>query len=85
MARRQSSAPTSPTWPRRDDIEQQFYEALQHGDLERLMAVWADDDDIVCVHPGGPRLVGAAAIRASFEAMFGQRRASMRSPSRCAA
>jgi hypothetical protein len=23
------------------------------------MAVWADDDDVVCVHPGGPRLVGA--------------------------
>ena len=34
------------------------------------MACWADEDDIVCVHPGGPRLVGAAAIRAAFEAMF---------------
>jgi uncharacterized protein len=34
------------------------------------MAVWADDDEIVCVHPGGPRVVGAAAIRASFEAIF---------------
>jgi hypothetical protein len=38
------------------------------------MAVWADDDEIVCVHPGGPRVVGAAAIRASFEAVFGSRR-----------
>ena len=28
-----------------EDIEQQFYEALQQGDIERLMAVWADDDD----------------------------------------
>jgi ketosteroid isomerase-like protein len=53
-----------------DDIENQFYEALQGGDLERLMTVWSDDEDIVCVHPGGPRLVGAAAIRASFEAIF---------------
>ncbi len=53
-----------------DDIEAQFYEALQHGDIERLMAVWADDDDISCVHPGGARVVGAQAIRASFEAMF---------------
>jgi hypothetical protein len=42
-------APSSP-----DDIEQQFYEALQHGDIEALMAAWADDDDILCVHPGGP-------------------------------
>jgi ketosteroid isomerase-like protein len=53
-----------------DDVEQQFYEALNKGDLEGLMAAWADDDEIVCVHPGGPRIVGAAAIRASFEAIF---------------
>ena len=53
-----------------DEVEVAFYEALHHGDLEQLMACWADEDDIVCVHPGGPRLVGAAAIRAAFEAMF---------------
>ena len=33
--------------------------------------LWSDDDEICCIHPGGARLVGAAAIRASFEAMFG--------------
>ena len=53
-----------------DDIEAAFYEALQSGDLEKLMACWADEDDIVCVHPGGGRVVGAAAIRATFDAMF---------------
>ena len=53
-----------------DDTEAQFYEALQQGHLDALMAVWADDDEIVCVHPGGPRVVGPAAIRASFEAIF---------------
>ena len=53
-----------------DEIEQQFYEALQRGDIERLMATWSDDEDISCVHPGGPRVVGAVAIRAAFEAIF---------------
>ena len=53
-----------------DDIEAAFYEALQTGDIERLMACWADDDEIVCVHPGGPRVVGTGAIRATFEAIF---------------
>ena len=53
-----------------DDTEAAFYDALQHADIERLMACWADEDDVVCVHPGGPRLLGHAAIRASFEAMF---------------
>ncbi|APW40057.1 DUF4440 domain-containing protein [Rhodoferax koreense] len=55
---------------RADDIEAAFYEALQNGDIDRLMACWADEDDILCVHPGGPRLVGAGAIRASFDAML---------------
>jgi uncharacterized protein (TIGR02246 family) len=53
-----------------DDVEAQFYEALQRGDIALLMAVWADDDEVVCVHPGGGRLVGPAAIRESFEAIF---------------
>ena len=53
-----------------EEAEQQFYEALQLGELERLMAVWGDDDEITCVHPGGHRMVGAAAIRASFETIF---------------
>lgn len=53
-----------------DDIEAAFYEALQRADLEALMGCWSDDDEVFCVHPGGPRLVGAAAIRAAFEQMF---------------
>ena len=55
---------------RPDDVEAQFYDALSNGDLARLMACWADEDDIVCVHPGGPRLVGMAQIRAAYEALF---------------
>ena len=53
-----------------DDIEAAFYEALRTGDIERLMGCWADEEDIVCVHPGGPRLLGADSIRISFDTMF---------------
>lgn len=53
-----------------DEVEAAFYEALQTADIEKLMACWADEEEIVCVHPGGPRLVGMAAIRATFDAMF---------------
>jgi len=66
MSRPKASAPLASP----DDTEQQFYEALQRGDIERLMAVWSDDEEITCVHPGGPRVVGAAAIRSAFEAIF---------------
>jgi ketosteroid isomerase-like protein len=54
-----------------DDVEAAFYDALQNGDIEKLMACWADEDEIVCIHPGGPRVVGPVAVRATFEAMFG--------------
>jgi len=53
-----------------DEVEHAFYEALQHADIEALMACWAEEDEIVCVHPGGPRMIGAAAVRAAFEALF---------------
>ncbi len=53
-----------------EDVEAQFYEALREADLEKLMALWADDDDVFCVHPGGPRVIGPLAIRAAFEAVF---------------
>lgn len=68
MARRPVPAATLHSSP--DDVEVQLYEALQQGDLEKLMALWADDDEVVCMHPGGGRVIGAAAIRASFEAIF---------------
>ena len=55
-----------------DDVEAAFYDALQNADIEKLMACWADEDDIFCIHPGGPRVVGATAIRATFEAMFAE-------------
>jgi uncharacterized protein (TIGR02246 family) len=53
-----------------DDVEAQFYEALREADLDKLMALWADDDEVFCVHPGGPRVVGQQAIRVAFEAVF---------------
>ena len=53
-----------------DLVESAFYEAMQTGDIDKLMGCWADEEDIVCVHPGGGRLLGAGAIRAAFDALF---------------
>lgn len=53
-----------------EEVEQAFYEALRNADLQALMACWAEEDEIVCVHPGGPRLIGSGAIHAAFEAIF---------------
>lgn len=52
------------------DVENAFYEALERSDLEAMMAVWSEDEDVVCVHPGGPRLVGYNAVREAWRRMF---------------
>ena len=66
--RKTKTPPFDATSP--DELEVAFYLALQHGDIDKLMACWADEDDIVCVHPGGARLLGAGAIRSAFDMMF---------------
>ena len=66
--------PTAHLMASPDDVEAQFYEALREADLEKLMALWGDDDEVFCVHPGGPRVVGPRAIRLAFEAVFGNGR-----------
>jgi len=47
-----------------------FYQAFEAKDVEAMMATWAEDEDIVCVHPGGPRLVGYEAVRIGWEQLF---------------
>jgi uncharacterized protein (TIGR02246 family) len=52
------------------DAEAAFYEAFMKNDLEAMMSVWADDDEIYCVHPHGPRLTGIARVRESWRQIF---------------
>lgn len=52
------------------DVENAFYEAIENADLEALMAVWSEDEEIVCVHPGRARLLGYAEIREAWRRIF---------------
>jgi ketosteroid isomerase-like protein len=61
-------APTILTSPQ--DAAIAFYQAFEAKDIEAMMSAWAEDEDIVCVHPGGPRLVGYDAVRAGWEQLF---------------
>jgi len=62
--------PTDRIFASPQDVELAFYDALERHDLEAMMACWAEDEDIVCVHPGGPRLVGYAMIREGWRQVF---------------
>jgi ketosteroid isomerase-like protein len=53
-----------------EQAEAAFYKAMERADLAAMLAVWAEDEDIVCVHPGGNRLVGIDAVRESWRQIF---------------
>ena len=57
-------------FPTAQDAENAFYEALERADLEGMMVVWSEDEEIICVHPGGQRLTGQAQVREAWRRMF---------------
>jgi uncharacterized protein (TIGR02246 family) len=57
-------------FPTAQDAENAFYEALERSDLEAMMQVWSEDEEIVCVHPAGQRLVGQEQVREAWRQMF---------------
>jgi len=63
------------TFASAQDVEAAFYDAVEANDLEAMMEVWAEDEEIVCIHPGGPRLAGYDQVRESWTQIFrsGQR------------
>jgi len=52
------------------DVATAFYQAFEGHDIDAMMATWAEDEEIVCVHPGGARVVGYDAVRAAWEQIF---------------
>jgi ketosteroid isomerase-like protein len=53
-------------------VEEAFYEALERADVDAVMALWSEDEEPVCIHPSGPRLIGLTAIRQSWEQILEQ-------------
>ena len=61
---------TLPIYTSPQDVAQAFYQAFENKDIDAMMTAWADDEEIVSVHPGGARHVGYDAVRGAFEALF---------------
>lgn len=62
--------PKKPIFTTPQEAEAAFYEALERGDLDAMMSVWAEDEEIVCVHPGSSRLTGYATVREAWRRIF---------------
>jgi len=53
-----------------EEVEDAFYDAFARADLDAMMAVWSEDEEVICIHPGAPRVVGLAAVRDSWRQLF---------------
>lgn len=56
------------------DAEDAFYDALEEGSLERLLAVWADTDDTCCLLPMYPMVQGRRQVEDVFSHLFSRGR-----------
>ncbi|MDR2186671.1 MAG: nuclear transport factor 2 family protein [Azonexus sp.] len=57
-----------------DDVERSFYEAFAAGDAEKIGQLWAEDEEILCVHPTGIRLTDLAPIQNSWRGILANAR-----------
>ena len=58
------------SFPTPEAAEAAFYAAFEDRSLDAMMAVWADDDGIACIHPMTAPLTGRAAVAAGWRSMF---------------
>ena len=52
------------------EAEAAFYAAFEARTFDAMMAVWADSDDIACIHPLAAPLNGRAAVAAGWRSLF---------------
>lgn len=52
------------------DAEDAYYDAIDEKDLEKMMSVWADSGEIVCLLPMQPMRRGRNAVRETWKNLF---------------
>ncbi|MEQ8860283.1 MAG: nuclear transport factor 2 family protein [Pseudomonadales bacterium] len=58
----------------RDEVlfaNEAFYVAFASADLAAMERLWAERDDVVCLHPGWPALCGREAVLESWARILG--------------
>ena len=54
------------------EAEDAFYDALDEGDLDQLLSVWAESDDICCLLPMYPMIQSRQGVKDIFTHLFSQ-------------
>ena len=60
------------TYPDPQSAEDAYYDAFDEHDLTKMMSVWADSDETVCLLPMYPAIKGREAIEKAFQPILRQ-------------
>lgn len=52
------------------EINKNYYKAFENFDLQLMSQIWANTDDVVCIHPGWDILVGWEKVREGWSKIF---------------
>lgn len=51
-------------------VEESFYQAFRYRNMDLMKQVWDKTDEVICIHPGSPRIYSFDLIIASWEQIF---------------
>tara|TARA_R110002096_G_scaffold421587_1_gene627427 strand:- start:1821 stop:2243 length:423 start_codon:yes stop_codon:yes gene_type:complete len=51
-------------------VEEYFYRAFRTGSIELMKDIWDKTDEVICIHPGSPRIYSFDLIIASWKQIF---------------
>ena len=58
-------------------VEESFYQAFRSRSVGLMKDVWDKTDEIICIHPGSPRIYSFDLIIASWEQIFSAQSGTM--------
>ena len=61
----------TPIFATPEDAESAFYQAVNRGNLSDLLAVWTEEEEVLCLHPNGVLFVNMDGIRESWREILG--------------
>ena len=58
------------TFETAQDTEDNFYDAFEEADVDKMMEAWAENEEIVCIQPLREQVRGRMAVRQSWQEVF---------------
>ena len=58
-------------------VEESFYQAFRTRSIDLMKGIWHKTDEVICIHPGSPRIYSFELIIASWEQIFSAQSGAM--------